>query len=122
MTEVVVQANPYEFFLKNFKGKDRSFKYRDRVSLMVATSSKSLVVDYDDISRFNDELASRIVAEPDEALQKFDSAVYQVLGVENVQYAQLVRKELKVRIRNIAEKVPLRQITSTHLLRLISLV
>ena len=54
MTEVAVQANPYEFFLKNFRDKDRSFKYRNRVSLMVATGSKSLVVDYDDISRYND--------------------------------------------------------------------
>ncbi len=122
MTEVAVQANQYEFFLKNFKDKDRSFKYRDRISFMVATGSKSLVVDYDDISRYNDELASRIVAEPDEAMQKFDSAVYQALSVENTQFAQLIRKELKVRIRNIAEKVPLRQITSAHLFRLISLV
>jgi len=122
LTEVAVQANPYEFFLKNFRDKDRSFKYRNRISLMVATNSKSLAVDYDDISRYNDELASRIVNEPEEALQKFDSAVYQVLSVENAQYAQMIRKELKVRISNIAEQVPLRQITSTHLLRLISLV
>lgn len=122
MTEVAVQANPYEFFLKNFRDRTNAFKYRDRVSLMVGTNSKSLVVDYDDISRYNPELASRIVSEPDEALSKFDSALYQVLSVENVQYAQAIRKELRVRIRNIAEKVPLRQITSTYLLRLIALV
>lgn len=122
MTEVAIQSEPYEFFLKNFRDKGRKFKYRERVSLMVANDAKSLVVDFDDVSRDSAELASRLISEPDDSLRKFDEALYQVLSIENPEYARKMRKELRVRIHTILEKVPLRQITSIHLLKLISLV
>ncbi|MBI2126427.1 MAG: minichromosome maintenance protein MCM [Thaumarchaeota archaeon] len=122
MTEVAVQSGSFEIFLKSFRDSAGNYKYRDRVSQMVATNSNSLVVDFDDISMENTELAESIIKEPDTSLPKFDDALYQVLYTENPRYAENIRNHQHVRIRALPDRVPLRQITSTHLLKMISVV
>ncbi|MEM3383036.1 MAG: minichromosome maintenance protein MCM [Nitrososphaerales archaeon] len=113
-------AESLEFFLKTFKDKNGKLKYRMRLSQMVSLNSKSLVVDFEDLLMYNLDLANRLRNEPDEVLPSFIKATYEALKVENSDYAERIRKDIQVRIRNLTDKLSLRQITTEHLDKLVS--
>ena len=114
-------AEDLERFLKSYKDKTR-FKYRTRISQLAATKGKSLIVDYDDLFRYRDSLASRLLLEPDEVLDSFDKAALETLRIENKDFADKIRKEdLKVRVRGLPDKLGLRNITTEHLDKLIEI-
>ncbi|MGQ9469111.1 MAG: LAGLIDADG family homing endonuclease, partial [Nitrososphaerales archaeon] len=109
-----------ETFLKTFKDKSGKLKYRIRLSQMVSIGSKSLVVDFEDLLMHNLDLANRLRNEPDDIIPSFNDAAYEALRVENPDYAKRIRKDIKVRIRNLTDKLSLRQITTEHLDKLVS--
>ncbi|MEM3437030.1 MAG: minichromosome maintenance protein MCM [Nitrososphaerales archaeon] len=113
-------AEALEFFLKTFKDKNSKLKYRIRLSQMVSLSSKSLVVDFEDLLMYNLDIANKLQNEPDEVLPSFIKATYEALKVENPDYAERIRKDIQVRIRNLTDKLSLRQITTEHLDKLVS--
>lgn len=90
------------------------------MSQIVYTNSKSLVVDYKDILSYDTELSKILIERPDEVLKEFDDASYDALYSVNAKYAQLIQNEIKVRIRSLPNPVPLRDISSKNLHRLIS--
>ena len=87
---------------------------------MVSMSSKSLVVDFEDLLMYDLDIANRLRNEPDEVLPSFIKATYEGLRVENPDYAERIRKDIQVRIRNLTDKLSLRQITTEHLNKLVS--
>ncbi|MCP8306993.1 MAG: minichromosome maintenance protein MCM [archaeon] len=120
-----------ENFLKTFKDKGGSLKYRMRVSQMASRGSRSLVVDFEDLQMYDVEMANRLINEPDEVLSSFNDAVYRTLKNEAPAYAKMIRESLpekareslplvQVRIRNLTDKLSLRQIGTEYLDKLVS--
>jgi len=66
------------------------------------------------------DVANRLRNEPDDIIQCFIKATYEALRAENPDYAERIRKDIQVRIRNLTDKLSLRQITTEHLDKLVS--
>ena len=104
-----------EDFLKTMTDRSGSYIYRERVSELVAAEGKSLTVDFTDLLRYNEDVANRVLTEPDDSLASFRVAAYETMRSENALYADRVRRELAVRIRAITDLVPLRKVDSSYL-------
>jgi len=104
-----------EKFLKSFKTKSGDNIYRVRISQIVASGSKSLIVDFNDLLIHNVDLANRLITDPDEVLESFIKATCETLRTENPSYAEKIGKDLTVRIRNLQDKVPIRKVSTEHL-------
>ncbi|MCP8307406.1 MAG: minichromosome maintenance protein MCM [archaeon] len=113
-------AEALESFLKTLKDKSGKLKYRMRLSQMVSIGSKSLVVDFEDLLMHNLDIANRLQNEPDDVILSFNKATYEALRAENPDYAERIRKDIQVRIRNLTDKLSLRHITTEHLDKLVS--
>ena len=109
-----------ESFLKTFKDKSGKLKYRTRLSQMVSLGSKSLVVDFEDLLMYNMDIANKLQNEPDDVIPSFNDAAYDGLRHENPDYAKRIREDIRVRIRNLTDRLSLRRITTEHLDKLVS--
>ena len=94
--------------------------YRTRISQLVSTEGKSLVVDFGDLQRYNGDLANKVLLEPDSALAAFRTAAFETMRSENALYADRVKRELVVRIRAITDQVLLRRVDTSYLDRMLS--
>jgi replicative DNA helicase Mcm len=109
-----------EFFVSNFRDKFGNYKYRASLSQIVASGSKSLVVEFDDVLAYDNEIATQLTSEPEEALKSFDRAAYSVLSTENNEFARSIERDFHVRIKSIGEGTALRNVTTEKLHTLIS--
>lgn len=109
-----------ESFLKTFKDKSGKLKYRTRLSQMVSLGSKSLVVDFEDLLMYNMDIANKLQNEPDDVIPSFNDAAYDGLRHENPDYAKRIREDIRVRIRNLTDRLSIRRITTEHLDKLVS--
>ncbi len=109
-----------ESFLKTFQDKNGNYRYRTRISQLVASGGKSVLVDYDDLIQFNVDLAHQLLQEPDGSFEEFRNAAYETMSSENAPYADRVRKVLAVRIRGIQDRVLLRKVDTSYLDKLIA--
>jgi replicative DNA helicase Mcm len=110
----------FEDFLKSVIDRSGTNVYRSKISELIATEGKSLVVDFGDLLRYNDELANRVLLEPDSSLGSFKVAAFETMRSENPAYADRVKKELTVRIRGIPDLVPLRKVDTSYLDRMLA--
>ncbi|MGI0091269.1 MAG: minichromosome maintenance protein MCM [Nitrososphaerales archaeon] len=106
-------------FLKGYKDERNELKYRIQISQLPSRGSKSVTVDFPDLQRYDTDLATSLVKEPDLFLKSFDDGALETLNVENPIYADKVRKELHVRLRELSDRISLRSVTKEQLNRLI---
>jgi DNA replicative helicase MCM subunit Mcm2 (Cdc46/Mcm family) len=111
----------FEEFLKTITDKSGQYIYRNRISQMISSGQKSLVIDFGDLLRFDDELANRLLLKPDETLESLRSAAYEAIRSESPVYADAIRKALNVRIRGLPDQVPLRKVDTSYLEKMISI-
>ncbi len=112
----------FEDFLKSFVDGSGREKYREALSEMVVEGSKSLILDYGDLSSFDVDLAALLLKEPERVLPLFEEACYRCLKDVDQGYAEKVRKELRVRVKGLPEKIHLRELSTEHLNRLVNVV
>jgi len=110
------ELNVEEEFSRFFKQE----KYRSLIANAAAQRKKSIMVDHSDLISFNEELSHLIVEEPLKYLPILDRAAYKQLQVEDPEYASKI-KEFKARIFNLPEKIPIREVRSSHLRKLIAI-
>ena len=106
-------------FLKSYKDQKNELKYRVQVSQLPVNATRSLVVDYSDLENYNTDLATSLVNEPGPFLSSFDAAAVETLDIENPVYADKIRKEMRVRLRDLSDRVSLRAVTKNELNKLI---
>ncbi len=97
-----------------------NYEYRSKISELIATEGKSLTVDFEDLLKYNNDLANKILLEPDSALEAFRRAAYETMRSENALYADRTRKVLSVRVRNIPDRIPLRKVDTAYLDKMIA--
>jgi replicative DNA helicase Mcm (EC 3.6.1.-) len=109
-----------EDFLKSFKDTDGSYKYRKQIEAMSARQARSLVVDYNDLALYNQDIILKLHEEPITTLEEFSRAVYSVLKISDAKYAEKVKDEIRVRISNYPYEVKMRDIDADMIGKLIS--
>lgn len=121
LVEGVNLSERFAEFYRSFKNQSGEYKYRKRIARMALEGSISLMMDFEDLLIFDQELAGRLVEEPKLVLRAASDAVKEVMRVENAEYASGV-EEFFARIRNVPEslRVPIRGIRAVHLNRLIA--
>ncbi|MDA4125732.1 MAG: minichromosome maintenance protein MCM [Thaumarchaeota archaeon] len=110
----------FEDFLKSVTDRSGSHVYRDKISQLVSNEGKSLVVDFGDLLKYNNDLANRVLLEPDSSLASFKIAAFETLRSENALYADRVKRELVVRLRGISDLVPLRLVDTSYIDKMIA--
>ncbi len=109
-----------ENFINKFRDKSGRVKYRAKLSQIAASGSKSLVVDFDDLISYDNEIATRLISEPEEALKTFDRAGYSLLLTESPEFANSIKRDFHVRISSAGDVTPLRRVTTEKLHKLIT--
>ncbi len=108
-------SEQFEDFLKSVVDRDGAPLYRSKISQLIATEGKSLVVDFGDLLRYNNDLANRVLMEPDSSLASFKIAAFETMRSENALYADRVKRELTVRLRSLPDLVPLRRVDTSYI-------
>jgi replicative DNA helicase Mcm len=114
MTEELEVVDPQERFMEFFKRE----RYRQGISQMAVAGKTSLIVDFEDILAFDQELAEELLEEPDEYLKHANNAAYAQLQIEEPEYAEKL-ETVTVRIVRLLEVAQLRKLGSDHIGRLI---
>jgi len=107
-------------FLSSYKDQQGRAKYREDASRTISQGRTSLAIDFIDLLTYDKELAGELLAEPDTVLTAFDKAVYQLFTTLNPSLSSQSPLLFKARVKGITEKVPLRDISSAHIDRLIA--
>jgi len=109
----------FEDFLKSATDRSGTHIYRTRISQLISSEGKSLPVDFGDLLKYNDDLANKILLEPDSTLAAFRIAAFETMRSENALYADRIKRDLVVRIRGISDLVPLRRVDTSYLDRML---
>ncbi|MEM4703539.1 MAG: minichromosome maintenance protein MCM [Candidatus Bathyarchaeia archaeon] len=116
MTEELESVDPQELFQEFLKTE----KYRQRISQMAVSGAKSLIIDFEDLLTFDQELAEVLLEKPDEYLKYANSAAYDQLRIEDPEYAEKLSADaVTVRIVKLLEAAPLRRLGSDHIGKLV---
>ena len=111
MTELVLDK-PQERFQSFLK----TDKYRQRISQMAINGDTSLVLDFNDLDIFDSMLVEGLFEKPEEFLEYGNNAAFDQLQIQDPEYAEKIREQgVKVRIRGIPYKIPLRELSSDHI-------
>lgn len=113
-------SEQFEDFLKSVPDKGGNPVYRAKISQLISKEGKSLVVDFGDLLRYNNDLANRVLLEPDSSLASFKIAAFETMRSENALYADRVKRELTVRLRGLTDLVPLRRVDTSYIDRLLA--
>ncbi len=111
----------FEDFLKSVADRSGNSVYRNKISQLISSEGKSLVVDFGDLLRYNNDLANRVLLEPDSSLASFRIAAFETMRSENALYADGVKRELTVRLRGLPDLVPLRRVDTSYIDRMIAI-
>ena len=111
----------FEDFLKSVEDRNGNPVYRSKISQLISSEGKSLVVDFGDLVKYNNDLANRVLLEPDSSLASFKIAAFETMRSENALYADRVKRELTVRLRALPDMVPLRKVDTSHIDHMIAI-
>ncbi len=117
-----MQSSPSERFrefLQAYQDENGKHTYVEQVQKMSLEGLTSLYVNYDDLLRFDPEIARVLKEDPEETLKAADEALGEVLKIEDPMYAAS-GEVFHVRISNIPDQVDLRRLRSIHLGELIA--
>ena len=114
-------SEQFEDFLKSVTDRNGTPVYRSKISRLISSEGKSLVVDFGDLLKYNNDLANRVLLEPDSSLASFKIAAFETMRSENALYADRVKRELTVRLRSLTDLVPLRKVDTSYIDRMIAI-
>ncbi len=113
-------SDMFEDFLKSVTDRSGNHVYRTKISQLISTEGKSLTVDFEDLLKYDNDLANTLLLKPDSSLASFKTAAFETMRSENALYADRVKRELSVRIRGIPDLVPLRKVDVSYLDRMLA--
>jgi len=106
---------------KEYNRPDGKYKYREQIAKLASIGKKSIVIDYQDLLKFDPDLAILLVDTPDAAIQELNKAAFDTLKVENPAYAEEIKDEFRVRIRGLSDRLNLRNVSSKYIDKLVSI-
>ena len=110
----------FKNFLRNYiDRRTKRFKYRERLAQMAIMGQRSLVIDFEDLTLFDRELAHIVEEQPDTALEAASKAIKELLKKENPEYAETIEK-FYPRFRNLSRILKIRELTSEYIGKMIA--
>ncbi|MHA1470185.1 MAG: hypothetical protein ACTSSP_06440 [Candidatus Asgardarchaeia archaeon] len=91
MTEEINIEARFEEFLRIYQDEKGNYKYRERAKEMAAEGMISLIIDFDDLLRFDPELARILLSEPAQVLSAASNALRNLMQIIDNEYASSVR-------------------------------
>jgi replicative DNA helicase Mcm (EC 3.6.1.-) len=95
-------------------------KYYERVWQLIRMGQRSLILDFDDLILFDQDLADKLVDNPSEVLEAFNQALLEIIMRENPEYARQA-KRFYVRIRNPPKIMKIRELNSDYIGKLVAI-
>jgi replicative DNA helicase Mcm len=114
MSEKLELIDPQERFQEFFKTE----KYRQRVSQLGVTGKRSLVIDFEDLLTFDQNVAEQLLEKPEEYLKHADNAAYSQLRIEDPEYGEKL-ETVTARLVRLIDASPLRKLGSAHMGKLV---
>jgi replicative DNA helicase Mcm len=111
----------FSTFFKSYRTESGSIKYREMIQRLPLTDETSVVVDFNELLRFDPQLAKQMTDRP-EWIKQASDAVKDIVELEDHDYVlKMLEKgvEFKARLKNLEEKVNLRMIRASHIGKLI---
>ncbi len=110
----------FKKFLWDFRDKRTGvFKYRERMNQMALMNQKSLIIDFNDLTLFDRELAHLVERNPEQALEAASKAIKELLAKEYPEYAESIEK-FYPRFRNPTRILKIRELTSEYIGKLVA--
>ena len=110
----------FEYFLKSYQTPEGTLGYREQISQMISEQRKSVIINYEDLTLFNPDLAVYTIERPDEVIREFKEAAFETIKIENPAFADWVHPYLKIRIKTLPDRLNLRVVLSKYIDKLIS--
>ncbi len=113
-------AERFENFVKNYRSESGVMEYREKIQKMTITGERSLTIHFDDLIRFDPEMAKTMLERPEKTLKEMDQTLRRIIEAEDPEYAETV-ENFHVRFANLPEEnhIHLRKIRSDHINQLI---
>ncbi|MBY9001261.1 MAG: minichromosome maintenance protein MCM, partial [Candidatus Heimdallarchaeota archaeon] len=117
MTSTPVER--FREFYQGYQDENGRHIYVDQVQKMSLEGLTSIILNYDDLLRFDPELARLLRENPEETIKAADDSLVEVLRIEDPIYASS-GEVFHARFISIPDIVDLRRLRSVHLAKLIS--
>jgi replicative DNA helicase Mcm len=118
--QVITPGQHIAEFLGHYE-KDGHKIYREALAKMILEGRQSIAVDFNDVAAFDTELAKNLITDPVATLAKFRTAAFEVIKTENPAFANTpIAKNVKIRIVNVGDLVPIRSVNVSLLGRIFS--
>ncbi len=120
----IINIERFRDFFQGYQVENGRYIYIEQIQRMSLEGLTSLIVDYDDLLRFDPELAGKLRRDeeqnidPESTIKEADSALEDVLKIEDRSYvleAQKKKEAFHVRFFNIPMLVDLRRLRAVHL-------
>ncbi len=113
-------AERFENFVKTYRTESGSMEYREKIRKMTVTGEQSLVVNFDDLIRFDPELAKTVLEKPEKTISEINQALKRIIEAEDPEFAETMQN-FYVRFAKLPEEyhINLRKIRSEHINKLI---
>ncbi|MEM0454044.1 MAG: hypothetical protein QXO98_05260 [Sulfolobales archaeon] len=105
-------------FLKTFKDDEGRYKYEDRIKQMIVDRRKSIIVDYEDLVKYDVKLFDALTEKPEEVLHAFSEAIKDVVQEFDEEYSLQVSKFIP-RLSGLPITISLRDLSSEHINKLV---
>jgi replicative DNA helicase Mcm len=106
-------------FLKSFKNSAGEYYYKNMLNQMVVTGQKHLVINFEDLLEYDQQLAEQLIEKPSKVIEAASAAIRDVMMSSiNINYARKVKRFI-ARFKKLPEVIPIRKIRSEHVGKLI---
>lgn len=105
-------------FLKTFKDFEGRYKYEDRIKQMIVNEKTSIVVDYEDLAKFDVKLLEALIQKPEEVLHTFSESIRSVVQEFDEDYSLRVSKFIP-RLSGSPLVASLREMTNEYIGKLV---
>ena len=107
-------------FLRMFKDKHGRFKYIDRIKEMAIKEQRSLLIDYEDLLKYNPKIADAIENNPDTVLAALSESIRDIALQVYPEYAEKVYR-FYPRFNGWLRTIPIRNLRSSHINKLVAI-
>ncbi len=118
MTVLTGPEERFQEFLRTFQPEKGEYKYRKRLGQLRNIGQHYVVVDFEDLLAYDQELAKLLVDKPDEYLPYIERSGWAQLKIEDPEYAEMIKK-IRVRFRKLPERYSLRKVGQAQLSKLL---
>nr|NIO21123.1 hypothetical protein [Candidatus Aenigmarchaeota archaeon] len=107
-------------FFTDFMDESGNYIYKEQIEALITRGKKSLIIDFDDLLRFDPDLAKKLLKNPDLFIQTFEKDFRVLIEDMDPEYAVKVDR-FHLRFRKVPEQVNLRNIRAEHIGRIIEI-